>query len=101
MEGYMNRKTKKMEKNKNRKYILVIWILAVVILLFGIIFTGKRIWNKYRDDIINQQEEQMLIISDSLAGNLEETVNGYALDLKAPPPTPVSVPTNIDNNKLL
>ncbi len=78
----MNRKTKRMEKKKNRKYVLVIWILAVVILLFGIIFTGKRIWNKYRDNIINQQEEQMLIISDSLAGNLEETVNGYALDLK-------------------
>ena len=77
----MNRNKTRMNEKKYKKYIVGIWIITVVILLIGIVGIGKKIWNSYRDDVIEQQEDQMLIISDSLAGNLEETMSGYAIDL--------------------
>ena len=77
----MNRKKHRMNEKKYRKYIIGLWLVIVLALVAGIVAIGKKIWNSYRDDVIQQQEEQMLIISDSLADNMQETISGYATDL--------------------
>lgn len=78
----MKRDKRKMKEKTYRKYIVGIWVLTAALLAGTIGVIGWSIWGKYRDDIIQKQEEQMLIISDSLADNMEENMTGYALDLK-------------------
>ncbi len=78
----MKRDKRKMKEKTYRKYIAGIWFLTAVILAGAIGLIGWSVWGKYRDAVIEKQEEQMLIISDSLADNLEENMTGYALDLK-------------------
>ena len=71
-----------MKEKTYRKYIAGIWFLTAVVLAGAIGLIGWSVWGKYRDAVIEKQEEQMLIISDSLADNLEENMAGYTLDLK-------------------
>lgn len=77
----MNRNKAKMKEKTYKICMVGIWVLTAVLLLFLIAGIGSRIWGTYRDDVIEKQEDQMRIISDSLADNLEETLGGYALDV--------------------
>lgn len=71
-----------MKKRKEYRYLgVAIWLVTAGILIIAAATFGYSVWSKYKDNIIQKQEEQMLIVADSLADNLEEMALQYALDV--------------------
>ncbi len=68
-------------KIKIHKKNIIIWIIILGLFLSGMIFLTQAIWNEYRNTIISQQEEQMLLISRSVASNMTSMMENYVLDL--------------------
>ncbi len=67
------------QKNHSKFYI-GIWVLAAVILAVIVGFFGWQVWNNYKQDIIEQQEQQLQITSDALASSITEDISDYAMD---------------------
>ncbi|MCR4745043.1 MAG: response regulator [Lachnospiraceae bacterium] len=78
----IKRKTAKMKKISERKYMVPLLIIMVIVLVGLIGYIGWNYWENYRDDVIDKQKEQMMLISETLAGNMEENLLGYSRDLK-------------------
>ena len=68
------------KQNKHSKFYIGIWILAALILAVIVGVAGWQVWSNYKQDIISQQEEQMQIITDSLANSITEDMESYYLD---------------------
>lgn len=69
-----------MGKNGNRKTFGI--ILIMLIQLVGILIFGRRIWDGYRDTLINNQKEQMMITSQILGKTLSAMLTDYRDDLE-------------------
>lgn len=71
------------KKNKEKKPVYGIYIGCTLVILFLMftIYTGFSVWNRYKNTIIEKQEEQMLVIAESLADNLEDKINSYCDDI--------------------
>lgn len=62
-----------MEKNK----IQSIFVISLLIVLAVILSMGCAIWYDYRDEIMENQKEQLLITSEILAENMELSLSEY------------------------
>lgn len=66
--------------NKNKKLLLIIFG-TLVLFLSGMIWLTKAIWDEYRQTIINQQEQQMLLITQSVTDNMSSMIESSSDDL--------------------
>lgn len=73
-----------MKKKENRKTpgIRAGIILIMLIQLAGILIFGKKIWDGYRNTLMNNQKEQMLITSQILGKTLSTMLTDYRDDLE-------------------
>lgn len=71
-----------MEKKKeNKKVLLVIFGISAMILA-GMLWLTRTIWEEYRQTIISQQEQQMLLITQSVTDHMSSMVESSSDDLR-------------------
>lgn len=68
-------------KRKNKKAVLAAgaFLLLTIAVLIGV---GLSVWNDYKMTIISQQKKQMLLTTESIAKNMELSLERTAADLK-------------------
>lgn len=67
-------------KFKSRNMLFIIFAI-LVLFLSGMIWLTKAIWDEYRQTIINQQEEQMLLITQTVTDNMSSMIESSSDDL--------------------
>lgn len=67
-------------KLKNKRMLFLVFGI-LVLFLSGMIWLTKAIWDEYRQTIINQQEEQMLLITQSVTDNMSSMIESSSDDL--------------------
>ena len=70
-----------MSQSKKQLFYICLWSVLSICAIGWLSSVGLTIWATYRDDIIQQQKEQMLVTVESLAGNLEDTIQGNQREL--------------------
>lgn len=59
-----------------------LWLLILLIMLVGFVAVGSAIWGDYRDKIMLNYKEQLLLTSKSLAENMNLSLTEYQNDLE-------------------
>ena len=70
-----------MKKKKENKNTLIGIFGILVLFLTGMLFLTKFIWDEYRQTIISQQEQQMLLITQSVTDHMSSMVESANDDL--------------------
>lgn len=70
-----------MNKNEKSTVMRSVIIILFLILLASILAIGCAIWDDYRDKIMENQKEQLLLTSKTLAENMELSISGYQNNL--------------------
>lgn len=73
-----------MEKKKRKELLAVqAGIIGMLVVLIGaLLLLGRYIWADYRDTLVENQKEQMLIISQTLGKNISDSLTDYKDDLE-------------------
>lgn len=71
----------KLKDNRKRIAIIMSVGLAVMLIVFSVLLLS--IWKEYKDTIINNQKNQMLLTTQSMGENLKVFIEGYEADLNA------------------
>ena len=66
---------------KFRQRHIVIWGIVAVSLLGFMIVIGWSFWNRYKNNIIDKQKEQMLLVATSMAKNMQIILDDYVKDV--------------------
>lgn len=74
-------KEKKKDRQRNGYLAAAAGLLCAVLL--ALTFAGVSVWNEYKQSIIDNQKQQMLLTSQSLADNLQVLIEEYKADLEA------------------
>lgn len=74
-------KEKKKDRQRNGYLAAAAGLLYAVLLALA--FAGVSVWNEYKQSIIDNQKQQMLLTAQSLADNLEVLIEEYKADLEA------------------
>lgn len=70
------------KKDRPGLYILTPGVLILLLLfLIGVLTVGYIIWNRYKNQIMDNQKEQLLLTSRTLADNMEMALDEYIQDL--------------------
>ena len=75
---------------KFRQRHIVIWGIVAVSLLGFMIVIGWSFWNRYKNNIIDKQKEQMLLVATSMAENMQIILDDYVKDVN-------NISDNIEN----
>lgn len=67
---------------KHHYRIQLTMILVLLAFLAGLFALGLRIWTGYRDTLIDNQKEQLLITAQTLEKNISMSINGYLEDME-------------------
>lgn len=71
-----------MKKKEEKTYTLrSVLVISLLILLASILAIGCAIWDDYRDKIMSNQKEQLLLTAKTLAENMELSVSEYQSSL--------------------
>ena len=62
---------------KMKKFLTVIPVILLLVLAFG----GIKVWNDYRNTLMKNQEDQLLILTRILRDNMAVSLEGYQDDL--------------------
>ena len=67
--------------NENKKYtgIFICGVMAAILIIFSFLVFG--IWKEYKDAIIDNQKNQMVLTTKSMGENLKVFIKGYQADL--------------------
>lgn len=77
------KETVKKHRRKEQCYrIQPVYLLILVVSITGLLAMGIRMWREYRDTLIENQKEQMLITAQALGKNLSISLNDYEDDLE-------------------
>lgn len=74
-------KEKKKDRQRNGYLAAAAGLLYAVLLALA--FAGVSVWNEYKQSIIDNQKQQMLLTAQSLADNLQVLIEEYKADLEA------------------
>ena len=74
-------KEKKKDRQRNGYLAAAAGLLYAVLLALA--FARVSVWNEYKQSIIDNQKQQMLLTAQSLADNLEVLIEEYKADLEA------------------
>lgn len=74
-------KEKKKDRQRNGYLAAAAGLLCAVLL--ALTFAGVSVWNEYKQSIIDNQKQQMLLTAQSLADNLQVLIEEYKADLEA------------------
>ncbi len=66
---------------KFRQRHIVIWGIVAFSLLGFMIVVGWSFWNRYKNNIIDKQKEQMLLVATSMADNMQIILDDYVKDI--------------------
>lgn len=70
------------KKDKKKGYTINSMVsILFLVLLASILAIGSAIWNDYRDKIMENQKDQLLLTSKTLAGNMEISISEYQKNL--------------------
>lgn len=70
-----------MGKKKRMGTFAGIWGV-VLVLIAGDIFAGWRIWSWYKDRMMGNQKEQLLLLTNTLAANIEQDIQGFVQEVE-------------------
>ncbi|MDO5350343.1 MAG: ATP-binding protein [Lachnospiraceae bacterium] len=70
----------KKQKNDQKSFWIMGLIFSTILFLFG--YLGGTAWKGYKEGIIDQQKEQMLLTVQSMGFNLRLTIQEYMADLE-------------------
>ena len=82
--------TTEVNDKKFRQRHIVIWGIVAVSLLGFMIVIGWSFWNRYKNNIIDKQKEQMLLVATSMAENMQIILDDYVKDVN-------NISDNIEN----
>ena len=68
-------------EKRNFKYMAAVTAAVLLAVVLALIYSGFSIWREYKQAIISNQKQQMLLTAQSLADNLEVLIEEYEADL--------------------
>lgn len=68
-------------KKKNKYQLYGILAAGTILLLAVLVYMGFRIWTKYKSDLMDNQKEEMQLVTKTLTQNLEVSMQEYLDDL--------------------
>ena len=71
----------KQNVHKNNNWFIVVLGLIAGLMIGLLLFSGYRYWNKHREELIHNQKEQMLILTEAVASGMETELIKFVDDL--------------------
>ena len=71
-----------MKKNENTlksRFIPILGIIAGLLIVL-LLYSGYSFWNKHRAELIENQKEQMLILTEAVANGMETEIVKFTYD---------------------
>ncbi|MFI3227555.1 MAG: ATP-binding protein [Clostridia bacterium] len=78
----MQQSLSKLNISSSENKVFMFFSGLTVALIIGLLCSGIFVWNTYKEDIINEQKEQMQIVSDSISQNFEAMISSKIDELE-------------------